>query len=125
MKRIALILSWVVVIGIAAVVTMAGPADTIYNKQGQAVQVYAPNYFLAVTPVKTQVALTNTLAFEIDSTTDGIYYLTSTTSTAGAVSNRVAGYEPKGRGVGYGIAFVTYSGCTGTYSAQKGDWTGQ
>lgn len=124
MKRIAMICSWVMIIGIAGVITFAGTADTIYNKQGQAVQAFAPNYFQNISTTTT-VDLSDTLYFEMESTTDGKMFLTSDGDKTGEVAITVTGGERRGYGKGYGIGFVTYSGCTGVHSSMRGDWTQQ
>lgn len=105
-------------------VSAFGAADTIYNARGQAVQVYAPNYFSTLTIYNTLVDLSNTLVFAIDSTVDCIVRLSATSAKA-PVSNRVLADSYVNYGRGYGITYANISGCIGTYSAMKGDWTGQ
>lgn len=122
MKKLLVML---IVLSVTAI-AFAGPADTIYNQRGEGVQVYAPNFFQTMTVNVTEFPLSNTLAFEVDSPTDCKMWIHGTTGQRGTTPQRVLADTPKLRGKGYGMAFVTYSGCTsGVYSAMKGDWSGQ
>jgi len=103
----------------------ADNADTVYNKQGQAVQGFAPNFFQTLTAVQTSVDLANTLAFEADSTAACKVYLATTNSKSGVVAMRLQADTPRVLVRGHKIGFAIYSGCTGTYSSMKGDWAGQ
>lgn len=119
------LITLVMLFALASIAFAADKADTIYNKQGQAVQVYAPNFTQALTAVQTSIDLTNTLAFEADSTADCKVYLSTTNSKTGKTAIRIQADMPRILGRGHNIGFAIYSGCTGTYSSMKGDWTGQ
>lgn len=122
MRKLILIL---LVFGMA-VVAFAGPADTIYNQRGQGVQAFAPNYFQVLTSAVTSFDLSNTLYFEIDSPVDCKMWITPTNDWTTGIEQTIYASTPKGRGKGYGMGFVTYSGCNGAvYSSMKGDWSGQ
>lgn len=110
---------------VGTLVFAADTADTIYNKQGQAVQIFAPNYFQTLTAVQTTIDLTNTMAFECDTTAACKVYLSPSNSKTAITPMRLQADIPRVLGRGHRIGFAIYSGCTGTYSAMKGDWAGQ
>jgi hypothetical protein len=100
-------------------------ADTLYNKRGQGVQVFAPNNFQTLTAAQTSIDLTNTLAFEADTKSDCKVYIAPTNSKTSRVAMRLQADTPRIIGKGYTMGYAIYSGCTGTYSSMKGDYSGQ
>ena len=123
MKKLFLTILLVLVM---AAGVFAADGDTIYNSKGQGIQVFAPNVFTRMTSAaKRAFDLAKTKIFQMDSTVDCKVYLTTTSSTTGAVSRRVLADTPKTEGRGYKIGFANYSGCyPAVFSEMQSDWTG-